>query len=200
MPVAAELEKAIQRGKIPFMPFAHLRQHLETVARGKMPATPFTTFYDLFGEDQDTPRLHLFSSKTYRSRTSEPYLFRRREVKPSYRSRPQVTFAGISGKDGEKKIGIYVHEQNLLSAKNTEFNYTVISNIPNHPETTIIPRKSPQSGSITITYLEHPDETFALRCGEHIFAMASLGTLPQRDGRQPLGMRIAIFPDVLIKN
>lgn len=147
MPVAAELEQAIQRGDIPFIPFAHLRQHLETVARGKMPATPFTTFYDLFDEDRNTPRLHLFSSRTYPSGTSEPFLFRRVEVKPKCRKIPQVIFAGTLGKDGAKRIGIYVHGQNLLRDRDDGFNHTVFSNTPNHPEATIIPRKFPQGGT-----------------------------------------------------
>lgn len=198
MPVATELEKAIQRGKIPFIPFAHLRKHIESIVSGQVPSTSFTTFFDLFDGKQDVPRLHLFSSRTYPSGTSEPYLFRRRNVKPSCQDLPQVTFTGISGEDGAKTIGIYVHRQNLLSVKNNDFNYTVISDTPNHPEATIIPIKSPLGGNIAITYLRHTDQSCALRCGEQIFAMASLGTLQPKDDTQHLGMRIAIFPDVLI--
>ena len=57
------VEEAIQRGEIPFIPFAHFRKHIESIVSGQVPSTPFTTSFDLFNEKQDVPRLHLLVPK-----------------------------------------------------------------------------------------------------------------------------------------
>ena len=94
----------IQNGEFPFVPFTHVRKHIESIVRGQIPATTFTTLLDLFGEEGDAPRLNLFSSKSSPAGITVTFLFRRVEVNPKWRKIPQVTFAGILGEMVQREL------------------------------------------------------------------------------------------------